>query len=152
MKLNLNEITSILIGVYTLLALVAFKVINFNPLKTNFITRHIHNGYSFLRHEQVNSSFLNIVLNSGVCPFGKFGITVLVIWSIILISLLLTYKEENKQDVFRYLGIVNLALFVIYGGATLLMNWPLFVRCIPYLLIQLGVSIWLYSSYPNTSR
>jgi len=142
----------VLITVYTIIAIFSFKLINYSikpTVKDN--DEYYHSEHSFLKHKQsTKTSFWETVINSGVCRFGKFGIIVLILWSITLMSLLIYYMKgeekdewENNKKKIRILAFTNLLFFFVYSILCYLMNWPLFVRCIPYLSIQLGVSIWM---------
>lgn len=133
----------ILIAIYTVFAMFSFKLVTLGL--PSVINDYLYADNKFLRHsQQKHGYFWDIVFNSGVCQFGKFGIIVLIIWSIILSSLLIFYKKDNRNTVLKVLGSINLLFFFVYGLLTYMMNWPLFVRCIPYLLIQLTVSILIF--------
>ena len=138
-------IISILISIYVIYSIFAFKIIDYNYKYTYEDDHYMHSNNSFLRHRQSkNSSFWETVFNSGVCSFGKFGFIVLVLWSIILICMLIFYNKDNRNKVLDILAIINLIFVLVYGILTRLMNWPLFIRCIPYLSLQLAVSIWIF--------
>lgn len=140
-------IISILIFIYVIYSIFAFKMIDYSYKDTYDIrdTHYMHSNNAFLRHRQSkNSSFWQTVFNSGVCSFGKFGFIVLVLWSIILMCMLIFYNKDNRNKVLDILAIINLTFVLVYGILTRLMNWPLFIRCIPYLALQLAVSIWIF--------
>ena len=140
--MNKVILISILISIYLVFSLFSFKIIDYNNYNNYNDNHYMHSDITLLRHRQSkNSSFWDTVINSGVCPLGKFGFIVLVLWTIILILMLIFYNGDNRKKVLLYLGIINLLFFFIYGILTYLMNWPLFVRCIPYLTLQLIVSI-----------
>jgi len=154
----------VLITVYTIIAIFSFKLINYSIKPTvKDKDEYYHSEHAFLKHKQSSkTSFWETVINSGVCRFGKFGIIVLIVWSITLMSLLIYYMKgeekeeekgeekgeekeewENNKKKIRILAFTNILFFFVYSILCCLMNWPLFIRCIPYLSIQLGVSIWM---------
>ena len=147
-----------LITVYTIYGFFAFKMHNslFNmtlpKLLSDFIQRKDgyteHSNIEWFRHREVGDTFLDRILDSGVCRFGKFGAWILIIWSIIMITLLLFYTQKRSDldhlnKIYIILGIINLVLSLVYTILCFLLNKPLFYRCVPYLMIQFSVSIWL---------
>lgn len=142
-------VITILIVIYTFLAMLSFKFINFNILNLqrykNNQENYLYENNKFLRHKQEKKgTFWDIVLNSGVCDFGRFGIILLMLWNAILVFLLIIFNYTYNNQKNKILGSVNLLFFTIYSILTFIMNWPLFVRSIPYLLLQLFISIWIF--------
>lgn len=87
------------------------------------------------------------VMENDVCPLGKFGAWLLLGWSVTMIVFLgkgmAAPLDARKRKLYQILGVINLILSITYTCITLLANTALFVRCIPFLAAQLGVSAWL---------
>lgn len=146
MSVDNLAVISVFIVIYTIYAMFAFKTISISgKIEVNRNSYYEHKNNDFLRHKQyISDNFWDIVLNSSVCKLGTFGATVLFLWSSLLVGFLLFYQSENRSLVIKILASINLIFFIVYSGLTYLMNWPLFVRCIPYLLLQFAISIWMY--------
>ena len=87
------------------------------------------------------------IFGAGVCPLGKFGAFVIFLWTILMSGLLLYYahsakNKEKAHDVFRILGIVHAIVIGIIALLSLIMNYPLFIRTLPYFITQVAVA-WL---------
>lgn len=110
---------------FTLLVLLSYPLI-FWSFKTQTLflkqSRNVH--LKFWQHE-----------NSDVCPLGHFGAGILILWLTLFLVLYWTLEEE--RDI---LGYVNAGLGFIIFVLVLLMNFPLFVRSIPLILILAGLS------------
>ena len=107
-----------------------------------------HDNMEWFSHKVSGETFLDKILHSGVCRFGKFGAWILFIWSIIMITLLLFYTKkkddvDNLNKIYIILGSVNLVLSLVYAILCFVLNKPLFYRCVPYIMIQFSLSIWL---------
>jgi hypothetical protein len=105
---------------------------------------------SFTSHTNSRSSnFLEVILNSGVCPFGKFGAWIILIWSLILIILVsINYNKTNneKQNLFTYLKYTQLSFLLIIIILSILMNLSLAIRSIPFYIIQIVITILLWQN------
>lgn len=88
------------------------------------------------------------VMQNDVCPLGKFGAWLLLGWGITMIVFLVS---TPTQKTCKILGIINLMFAVLYAGVSLMANTALFIRCIPYFCVQLGVSVWLLNAEADTS-
>jgi hypothetical protein len=87
----------------------------------------------------------NVILNAGVCPLGKVGGWFIILWSIILFTLILVYRTkdyEEKKDVYKKLGIVQLSFTAILFAGTLA-NLPLLARSIPFFALSATVGTLL---------
>lgn len=113
-----------------------------NPKGVGFWVHYEPDDTSFEKMEK----FLNNLKNTGVCPLGKFG--ALSIFTISLITfiygcLYLSNPESYKKEM-KVMRDLNLSLLVIVFLLSLLMNPYLFVRSIPYFIVQLAIVILLY--------
>jgi hypothetical protein len=146
----------VLMFIYTIYAGFAFKIHDslFNmtrptsySISSESKVYYLHGEYDWLKHQEIQAgNLLKRTLNAGVCQLGKFGAWILFIWSLLMFILLLVYmkKEKNvKNNIYKVIGIINIVLSIIYGIMTFMLNTPLFYRCIPYLVFQVSVSIWL---------
>ena len=69
------------------------------------------------------------LFSTGVCPLGKFGGWFLFIWIVIFI---------NLRTPIRYK--LNLIIIAIIAVLALLLNPPLFIRALPFFIIQVRIS------------
>jgi hypothetical protein len=91
------------------------------------------------------------ILTAGVCPLGKLGAWIILIWSIILISLLITFynkytDEDDIKRINKIFGIMNIVLASILFIATIIMNPPLFIRTLPFFYTQSAISLIILNS------
>ena len=82
-----------------------------------------HDNMEWFSHKVSGETFLDKILHSGVCRFGKFA--------------------DNLNKIYIILGSVNLVLSLVYAILCFVLNKPLFYRCVPYIMIQFSLSIWL---------
>jgi hypothetical protein len=105
------------------------------PAKQHF------DGIPFLQHSEID------ILNSGVCPLGKFGAWVTFIWFAIMLSLMYwkysdTQTTPSEIDQFnKIICSFHVILFGIIFILSLIMNLPLFIRTLPYFMLQIAISI-----------
>ena len=83
------------------------------------------------------------LFTAGVCPFGKLGAWTLLLWTITLSILLLIFAEKNDRKNIKKLGIAHVSLVGLVFLLSLIMNGYLFIRTIPYFIIQIGIGILL---------
>lgn len=118
---------------------------------TSGITEETHfTGNKFLEHSGSG------ILTAGVCPLGKLGAWITLIWSVILISVLYTYynKHTNENDIKwinKVVGIINIVLASILFILTIIMNPPLFIRTLPFFYVQIAISMIILNSCTNSS-
>ena len=117
-----------------LLAMWSFKVIGASPGSQSGTEQFV--GSSLLAHKE------NTILDSSVCPLGKFGAFVIFIWSLLLVGLMF----ELEQEKFYILGWINMAIITIIFILSLAMNQPLFIRTLPYYFVQIAICILLIES------
>jgi len=98
-------------------------------------------GMSFLQHSEID------ILNSGVCPLGKFGAWVTFLWFAIMLSLMYwkyTDTSVTPSDIDQFNKIIcsfHIILFGIIFILSLIMNLPLFIRTLPYFMLQIAISV-----------
>lgn len=111
--------------------------------------RNRFEGVNFLEHSEIITSSKSYILESGVCPLGKFGAWVTFIWSaIMLISMYSKYSDTNSTDsdidtFNKIIGGINISIVGIIFILSLIMNYPLFIRTLPYFIQQIAISIIL---------
>ena len=107
----------------------------------NSPARNQFEGINFLQHSEID------ILNSGVCPLGKFGAWVTFLWFAIMLSLMYWKYSDAKStpsDVYEFNKIIcsfHVILFGIIFILSLFMNLPLFIRTLPYFMLQIAISI-----------
>ena len=131
---SLRVIVSFLELPSLLLAMWSFKVIGSSPSSPTGTEQF--SGSSLLAHKE------NTILDSSVCPLGKFGALVIFIWSLLLVGLM--FKLEREK--FYLLGWINMAIISIIFILSLAMNQPLFLRTLPYYFVQIAICILLIES------
>ena len=97
-----------------------------------------YSNYNLIRHRETLSNYISYLLDSDVCTLGKIGEWFIIIWSIVLITLALTSKK------FFTLGILNSVFMSIIFILALVMNRPLFIRSIPFFIVQVFISLYLF--------
>ena len=152
--MNNKEISLIVLLVFGVLTLFASFKMHLNLFSA---TGH---SFDFFHHTQKKwtkgALFKDIVLHSGVCPFGKFGAWANFLWSFLLIGIILVYKDSKdlvaKKQVYQNLYIIQLIVLITTGVLSLSMNWPLAVRSIPFFAIQIAITVLLAQIAQETSR
>jgi hypothetical protein len=99
-------------------------------------------GNKFLEHTGSG------ILTAGVCPLGKVGAWVIVLWSLIMISLLIYFynKYTKPTDIKRIntiFGILNSVIMGVIFLMSFIMNRALFIRTLPFFLTQIAISLIL---------
>jgi hypothetical protein len=80
------------------------------------------------------------ILDTGVCPLGKIGAWLLMVWMVSLMILVYALNSDKEY----ILGWVNFILNVIVLFLCLLLgNFPLAVRAFPYFILQFAISMVL---------
>ena len=102
----------------------------------------VHAGSAGLEHaERRGMGWWARMLGSGVCSLGKFGYWWFVFWVILSSSLMFSYMHHpHAERTTLYWGLFGgtIATAVIILFLTFFMNRPLFVRSLPFLIIQAG--------------
>ena len=106
-------------------------------------------GVPFWVHDEPRAkrgTFIYKLLHSGVCPLGKFGALSIFTISVItfIFCLLYLYNPQKYEKEIKVIRALNLSLLAIVFILSLLMNRYLFVRSIPYYILQLTIVILLY--------
>lgn len=79
------------------------------------------------------------LFTTGVCPFGKFGAWMILLWTLTQLALVFALPASDYASIgYTHVSFVGL-VFVL----TLIMNWPLFTRTLPYFFLQTAVAILL---------
>ena len=101
-------------------------------------------GKKFLHHHKSTITWLKHngtgILHTGVCLLGKLGAWMLLFWTIILLISIYVVKTPN----FSVLGYLNLTFVSIVFVLSGLMNFPLWVRLVPYFILQILVIYFLF--------
>jgi hypothetical protein len=143
--MNSKEISLVVLLVFGVLtAFASFK------MHLNLFSATGH-SFDFFHHTQQKwtkgALFKDVVLHTGVCPFGKFGAWANFLWSFLLIGIILVYKDSKdlvaKKRVYQNLYIIQLIVLITTSVLSLSMNWPLAVRSIPFFGIQIAIAVLL---------
>ena len=89
------------------------------------------------------------ILGAGVCALGKFGAWIIIIWTIL--SSIILLNNRNSGSILAVL-ITHSILLSILIIATMVMNPQLFVRTLPFILLQIGVILFLIDDYINSKK
>lgn len=94
--------------------------------------------FSLLKHYEVQpvtrDDWLSTILYSSVCPLGKVSFYILVFLMLIYLLLISIKRNDTKIITWIFGGIFAL-VFLLY----LFMNWPLFIRSIPAIIVLGGI-------------
>lgn len=82
-------------------------------------------------------------LYTGVCPLGKFGAWVILLWSMALIVMEFLLPTSDMFPVF----IVHIAVMGIIFILSFIMNRPLWIRSIPFFWMQTIAATLLFALY-----
>lgn len=103
-------------------------------------------------NNNINKSLNDIdsIIGAGVCVLGKFIGVLIVIY--ILISSFLLFKhdlsgKDNYQHVIFSIMITNCVLLGLLFISVAFFNKPLFVRTLPFIILQVGIILVLYTNY-----
>ena len=134
---------SVTAGVYTLLQIPAAALSFWSFKLRNAIARSKSSERRpILLHDTEGG-----ILGAGVCHLGTFGAIVMLIWIAVSVILLWVYAIESYSiagvDAQRIVAFGNIALFGIVFTLSLVMNFPLCVRTIPFYCIQTGIVLML---------
>ena len=115
-----------------------------------------HAGNKALQHsEATKGGWWTKVVSSGVCLLGKFGYWWFVFWVLLSSSLMFVYMHHS-YDVRKklYWGLFGgtIATAVVILILTFWLNRPLFVRSIPFLIIQAGALAILVAGVTGECR
>lgn len=86
------------------------------------------------------------IFGAGVCPLGKFGAWFILAWTIIMLFLIIKYSRKTPSQAhkaFRAIGITHAVIMAIIAVLSAIMNYPLFLRTMPYYVVQAGVATLL---------
>ena len=89
------------------------------------------------------------ILGAGVCALGKLGAWIIIIWTIL--SSIILLNNRNSGSILAVL-ITHSILLSILIIATMVMNPQLFVRTLPFILLQIGVILFLIDDYINSKK
>ena len=87
----------------------------------------------------VTMPFLERMQKTPVCPLGKFGAVVIIVWTIVATMVLVTNPYKRKGLV----AVLNFLFFAVVLGASLAMNPELAARSSSFLAAEFGVSLLL---------
>jgi hypothetical protein len=87
------------------------------------------------------------ILSAGVCPLGKFGAWMTLIWGIILLAVLTKHYSDDDTNkiktINKIMGWINIVLVFIMFVLSLIMNPPLWIRTLPFVFVQIAITIIL---------
>ena len=159
-KLFLTQIFAVLWSIWS------FKLLqNLSIIKTNKRNRKNKDATDikfsnnvFLRHSENKRSYLNYIMKSGVCPLGTFGSIMIIFWASLQLYIMKTLSNTsvinstktklmniNKQTISKGLSVGTFSIMLIYFYLCYIMNYPLFVRTIPWFISQGYISYQLYN-------
>jgi hypothetical protein len=113
---------------------------------TDFQSTKQFQGSSFLEHTE------NTILGSGVCPLGKFGAFVTFIWSMTMITACFwKYGDIHATDdeivtFNKVIASINISIVGIIFVLSVIMNLPLFIRTLPYFMMQIAITILILTN------
>lgn len=89
------------------------------------------------------------IFGAGVCALGKIGAWIIIIWIILSSFVLLLYRNTGSILGVLITESVLLAILII---ATLSMNPQLFIRTLPFFILQIGIILFLIDEYNNLKK
>ena len=89
------------------------------------------------------------ILGAGVCALGKIGAWIIIIW--IILSSIILLSNRNSGGILGVLITHSILLFILII-LTLYMNPQLFIRTLPFILLQLGIILFLVDDYNNSKK
>ena len=89
------------------------------------------------------------ILGAGVCALGKFGAWFIIFW--VLLSFIILAADHKSGSILGIL-ITHSILVTVLIFATLFMNPQLFIRTIPFIILQIGVILFLTDEYINSKK
>ena len=133
----------------------SFKLLyNLNILKINTDKDNIKIQYSkniYLAHREKTDNYFNYVIKSGVCPLGTFGSIMIVVWASFMMMVMKhlerSRKFRNRLYISKGLSGATFFIMLIYLYLTYVMNFPLFLRTIPWFGAQAYISYQLYNYF-----
>lgn len=112
----------------------------------------------FLKHTENKRSYLNYIIKSSVCPLGTFGSIMIIFWASLQLYIIKALSKNNimsmvksrimnmnKQTITKGLSVATFSIMLIYFYLSYIMNYPLFVRTIPWFVSQGYISYQLYN-------
>ena len=112
----------------------------------------------FLKHTENKRSYLNYIIKSSVCPLGTFGSIMIIFWASLQLYIIKALSKNNlidmtkskimnmnKQTITKGLSVATFSIMLIYFYLSYIMNYPLFVRTIPWFISQGYISYQLYN-------
>jgi hypothetical protein len=89
------------------------------------------------------------ILGAGVCALGKIGAWVIIIW--IILSSIILLSNRTSEGILGVLITHSILVFILIV-LTLVMNPQLFVRTLPFILLQIGIILFLADDYINSKK
>jgi len=114
-------------------------------------------SWSFKLHKNIftptNAEFITHqsggILGAGVCALGKIGAWVIIFW--VLISSIILLNKRNSGGILGVLITHSILVFILIF-ATLFMNPQLFIRTLPFIMLQVGIILFLIDDYNNSKK
>jgi len=97
-----------------------------------------YEGCSLMQHRE------STIMNSEVCPLGKLGAWIILIWTLVLVKLL--YDQTLLSQIFKttiILGVIHALIVCTIAIVSFVTNAPLFIRTLPYYVVQIIVVVKL---------
>ena len=114
-------------------------------------------GWSFKLHENLftptkaglTTHQSGGILGAGVCALGKIGAWIIIIW--VISSSIILFANRSSGSILGIL-ISHCILLAILIIATLSMNPQLFIRTLPFFMLQIGIILFLIDEYINSKN
>ena len=112
---------------------------------------HTNDTHNYFSNNSLTSHQGNKIYSAGVCVLGKLGAWVLLIMIVTTLLLSVVYytnKVKNKHllSLLKCISKINVVFIIIMGFLEIVMNFPLFLRSLPALLLQILISIHILHS------
>ena len=158
-KLFLSQLFAVLWSIWSFKLLQNLSIIKVERSKKHKDKMEVKfSKNAFLQHQESKRNYLSYILRSGVCPLGTFGSIMIIFWASLQLFVMknITKNKINqginnikhnikKKTVSRILSISTFCIMLIYLYLTYIMNYPLFVRTIPWFASQGYISYQLYN-------
>ena len=107
-----------------------------------------NNNFNNNTNKDLNN--IDSIIGAGVCVLGRFVGVLIVLY--ILTSSLLLFKddlsgENNYEHTIFAIMITNSVLVGLLFISVAFFNKPLFIRTLPFIILQIGIILMLYTNY-----
>ena len=111
-------------------------------------TSLFNNNFNNNTNKDLNN--IDSIIGAGVCVLGRFAGVLIVLY--ILTSSFLLFKhdlsgEDNYEHAIFAIMITNSVLIGLLFVFVAFFNKPLFIRTLPFIILQVGIILMLYTNY-----